>query len=91
LTISGAGGFDRFIFSDTDTAVTIDDFETGDQLYFEDAAEGDLGFINSDFTDNQLVINAGAVEITLTGLASDTAFNAAGFTDAFGETALAFA
>ncbi|SDG41556.1 hypothetical protein SAMN05216241_11147 [Limimonas halophila] len=93
-TIAGNGGEDRFIFAQSTTNVTISDFETGDQLFFQNGiGVGDIGIANTDFTDGSLELNAGEVSVTLTNLGSadSNIFDASSFTSQLGADALGFA
>ncbi|WP_143006213.1 Ig-like domain-containing protein [Limimonas halophila] len=96
-TISGNGGEDRFIVNQEDTAVTIDDFANGDQVFFGDGlTEGDISVTNGSFGDGELQLAGGQASVTLTNLADDEDVilnpgdSDTGFQGVFGDDALAF-
>ncbi|SDG40443.1 hypothetical protein SAMN05216241_1117 [Limimonas halophila] len=74
--------------------MTIDDFDTGDQLFFQGGlTDGDVGVTNPSFTDGVVQLSGGETEVTLTsiGSADQQIFNASQFVETFGQDALGFA
>jgi len=93
-TLSGVDGDDRFIFNQESTAVTIDDFATGDQLLFTDGlTEGDVAVSNTAFDDGEVTLEAGTVSVSLTNLSAvdEQIFDTGSFASEFGGDALGFA
>jgi len=73
FTISGGGGYDRFVFSDPDNTqdVTIEDFSDGDQLYFDgNFVNADVSVINADTNDDALTIGVAGTQVELINLPS---------------------
>lgn len=93
-TLTGAGADDRFMFDTTEAAVTITDFEAGDQLYFDGFTQADVTLTNTDPTDGTLVLTAGDVSITVENV-DEPAVGLIGsvdsFNSVFGDTAIEFA
>jgi len=95
-TVSGDAGADRFIFDTGSSAdLTIDDFSSDDQLFFEGIdLPGDIGLSNDDLTDGEVGLSAGQVAITITNLSDPqdgAIFNPTTFEAAFGGDAVAIA
>jgi len=94
-TLSGNGGDDRFIFEQTSTEVTVDDFAEGDQLFFADGlTEDDVTVTNASSDDGAVSLTAGEVNVTVTGVsagADGSIADTSTFEGTFGVDSLAFA
>ncbi|PSO48866.1 MAG: hypothetical protein BRC33_08480 [Cyanobacteria bacterium SW_9_44_58] len=101
-TLSGGAGLDRFIFDNIVNnqgdpqaqSVTIDDFEEGEQLFFEGGfSAGDIA-VDNQAVDGEVTLGIRNTDITITGLSDQDDGNilgVSGFEDVFGDQALAFA
>ncbi|SEI50590.1 protein of unknown function [Allopseudospirillum japonicum] len=76
---ASAGAF-IFEFEQKAAVVTIDGFGEDDVIKFLDGVvEGDVNVTNTAFGDGELLMLVGELEVTLTGLANDSAINGATF------------
>jgi hypothetical protein len=91
---AGAGDFTFMLDAEEDFATFITGFDEGDTLSFDNSptgGAGDFNVLNPAFGDGEAVVEVGANQVNLLGLASDNFNNAGTFMDIYGMDALAFA